>query len=84
MLFPGQGSQRPGMGKDIYEAFPAARHVFHEIDEALRLKLSKTMFEGTMEELSRTELTQPAILAHSIATLKVIEVCTMFVYDKDH
>jgi [acyl-carrier-protein] S-malonyltransferase len=66
-FFPGQGSQSPGMGLDVRDAFPEARQTFDEADEALGQALSKTIFEGTAEELKRTEITQPAILTTSIA-----------------
>ncbi|MBL0928871.1 MAG: ACP S-malonyltransferase [Alphaproteobacteria bacterium] len=71
--FPGQGSQAPGMGKDLAEAFAAARAVFEEVDEALKQKLSKLMFEGPAEELTLTANAQPALMAHSIAVLRVLE-----------
>ena len=67
-LFPGQGSQAVGMGRDLYLNSIAARDVFDEIDEILGRKLTTTMFEGPAEELTRTENTQPAIMATSIAT----------------
>ncbi|WP_149539194.1 ACP S-malonyltransferase [Siccirubricoccus phaeus] len=72
-VFPGQGSQAPGMGRDLAAAFPAAREVFEEVDEALRQKLSKLMFEGPAEELTLTANAQPALMAHSIAVLRVLE-----------
>ena len=72
-IFPGQGSQAVGMGRDLAAAFPSAREVFEEIDETLRQKLSKLMFEGPGEELVLTENTQPALMAHSLAVLKVLE-----------
>ena len=71
--FPGQGSQAPGMGKDLAEAFAAARAVFEEVDDALKQKLSKLMFEGPAEELMLTANAQPALMAHSIAVLRVLE-----------
>jgi [acyl-carrier-protein] S-malonyltransferase len=71
--FPGQGSQAPGMGKDLAEAFASARAVFEEVDEALKQKLSKLMFEGPGEELMLTANAQPALMAHSIAVLRVLE-----------
>jgi [acyl-carrier-protein] S-malonyltransferase len=71
--FPGQGSQNPGMGKDLAEAFASARAVFEEVDEALKQKLSKLMFEGPAEELTLTANAQPALMAHSIAVLRVLE-----------
>ena len=72
-IFPGQGSQYPGMGKDLVENFPAARMVFEEVDEALGFSLSTLCFEGPAEELQLTENTQPAILSVSIAALKAIQ-----------
>ncbi len=75
-LFPGQGSQAVGMGKDLYLNSIAAREVFDEIDDILDRKLSTTMFEGPTEELTRTENTQPAIMATSIATWRAMEEAT--------
>ncbi|MBB5519859.1 ACP S-malonyltransferase [Amphiplicatus metriothermophilus] len=72
-VFPGQGSQSVGMGRALAEAFPAAREVFEEVDEALKQKLSKLMWEGPMEELTLTANAQPALMAHSIAMLRVLE-----------
>jgi [acyl-carrier-protein] S-malonyltransferase len=72
-IFPGQGSQAVGMGRDLAAAFAAAREVFEEVDETLKQKLSKLMFEGPGEELTLTENTQPALLAHSLAVLRVLE-----------
>src|SRR6267142_55398 len=66
-IFPGQGSQYAGMGKDLAEHFPAARKVFEEADEVLGFSLSRLCFEGPAEELQLTENTQPAILATSMA-----------------
>jgi [acyl-carrier-protein] S-malonyltransferase len=71
-VFPGQGSQAPGMGRALAEAFPVARAVFEEVDEALKQKLSALMFEGEPEALTLTENAQPALMAHSIATLRVL------------
>jgi len=68
-IFPGQGSQHPGMGRDLAERFPAARQVFEEADEALGFSLSQLCFEGTAEQLQLTENTQPAILTASAAAL---------------
>ncbi|MBK8013283.1 MAG: ACP S-malonyltransferase [Deltaproteobacteria bacterium] len=67
LLFPGQGSQAPGMGKDLADASAAARDVFAEADEALGMSISRVCFEGDEAELKRTEITQPAILTVSIA-----------------
>ncbi len=72
-IFPGQGSQAVGMGRDLAAAFSAAREVFQEVDETLKQRLSKLMFEGPGEELTLTENTQPALMAHSLAVLRVLE-----------
>lgn len=71
--FPGQGSQVVGMGKDLADAYPEARAVFAEVDEALGQKLSDIMFEGPEDTLRLTENTQPAMMAVSIAIMKVLE-----------
>jgi [acyl-carrier-protein] S-malonyltransferase len=73
-IFPGQGSQAVGMGKDLAEKYPAARQAFQEADEALGYKLSQVCFEGPEEKLRLTEITQPAILTASIAALRVVEM----------
>ena len=75
-LFPGQGSQAVGMGKDLYLNSIAAREVFDEIDDRLGRKLSTLMFEGPDDELQQTENTQPAIMATSIATWRAMEEAT--------
>ncbi len=72
-VFPGQGSQTVGMGKELADAFPAAKAVFQEVDDALGQNLSSIMFEGPDEDLVLTENTQPALLACSIAVLRVLE-----------
>jgi [acyl-carrier-protein] S-malonyltransferase len=72
-IFPGQGSQRAGMGKELAEQFPAARAVFDQADQALGFPLSKLCFEGPEEELKLTANTQPAILATSVAAYRVLE-----------
>lgn len=72
-IFPGQGSQYPGMGKQLVDSFPVARQVFDEADDALSLKLSAICFSGSEEDLKLTANTQPAILATSIAVLRVVE-----------
>ena len=72
-IFPGQGSQALGMGKDLAEKYPIARQTFEEADQALGYKLSQICFEGPEEQLRLTEITQPAILTASIATLRVLE-----------
>jgi len=72
LLFPGQGSQSVGMGKDLCESFPEAKAVFDEADSALGFAISKICFEGPEEDLRRTANTQPAILTHSIAALRAL------------
>lgn len=72
-LFPGQASQAPGMGLDLYKNSMAAREVFQEADEILGRKLSEVIFEGTKEELTRTENAQPSIATVSIAAWRAIE-----------
>jgi [acyl-carrier-protein] S-malonyltransferase len=72
-IFPGQGSQAVGMGKDFAEKYPIARQTFDEADEALGYKLSQLCFEGPEEQLRLTEITQPAILTVSIAALRVLQ-----------
>jgi [acyl-carrier-protein] S-malonyltransferase len=71
-LFPGQGSQTVGMGKDLADKYPVARQTFDEADEALGYKLSQLCFEGPEEKLRLTEITQPAILTASVAALRVL------------
>ncbi|ANK13740.1 ACP S-malonyltransferase [Erythrobacter neustonensis] len=72
-IFPGQGSQKVGMGADLAEASAAAREVFEEVDDALRQHLSALMREGPEDRLTLTENAQPAIMANAIATLRVLE-----------
>jgi [acyl-carrier-protein] S-malonyltransferase len=72
-IFPGQGSQAVGMGRDLAAAFAAAREVFGEVDETLKQRLSKLMFEGPAEELTLTENAQPALMALSMAVVRVLE-----------
>src|SRR5258708_7270621 len=72
-IFPGQGSQAVGMGKELAEKYPVARQTFEEADQALGYKLSQVCFEGPEEQLRLTEITQPAILTVSISALRVLE-----------
>lgn len=73
LLFPGQGAQHVGMGKDLCEAYPRAREVFQQADELLGFGLSKICFEGPEPELNRTDVSQPAILVHSWAVVEVLK-----------
>jgi [acyl-carrier-protein] S-malonyltransferase len=72
LLFPGQGSQKPGMGRDLADTHPAARQVFDAADAALGVPLSHLMFEGPAEELTLTHNAQPALLAHGAAVWAVV------------
>lgn len=74
LVFPGQGSQTIGMGKELYENFICARVVFDEVDSALSRKLSKIIFEGDMDELTRTDNAQPALMAMSMAVISVMQI----------
>ena len=73
LIFPGQGSQVVGMGKELAERYPEARQTFEEADHALGYKLSQLCFEGPEDQLRLTEITQPAILATSVAALRVLQ-----------
>jgi [acyl-carrier-protein] S-malonyltransferase len=72
-LFPGQGSQAVGMGAELAASFPSARMVFEEVDAALSQKLSEIMFQGPIETLTLTENAQPALMAVSLAAMRVLE-----------
>lgn len=72
IIFPGQGAQEPGMGREIFENYPVSRQAFEEADEALGFSLSDKIFNGTQEELGLTEITQPAILTVSIAAFRAL------------
>src|SRR5205807_3449989 len=72
-LFPGQGSQAVGMGKELASLYPVARHTFEEADEALGMSISRLCFEGPEDDLKMTEITQPAILTMSIAVQRVLQ-----------
>jgi len=80
--FPGQGSQSVGMGKDLAEAFPEARRVFEEVDEALGQKLSAIMWEGPEEKLTLTANAQPALMAVSVAALRALDARGFALKDK--
>lgn len=72
-IFPGQGSQFIGMGKSLYESFTEAKEVFQEVDDSLSQNLSSIIFDGEIEELTETQNTQPALMAVSVAVVKVLE-----------
>ena len=72
-VFPGQGSQAMGMGKELASAFPVAKQLFEEVDEALSQPLTKLMFEGPEEDLTLTANTQPALMAVSLAIMRILE-----------
>ncbi len=72
IVFPGQGSQSVGMGQQLAKAFPEAQHIFQEVDDALDYKLSRIIFEGPQEDLTLTQNTQPALMAVSLAIMRVL------------
>ncbi len=65
-VFPGQGAQYPGMGKDLYENSPKAKELFEQANEILGFRITDLMFEGTIDDLKQTKVTQPAIFLHSV------------------
>lgn len=71
-IFPGQGAQYPGMGRDIYEAYPAYKELVDRTDNILGMKLSDIIFDGSKEELSKTEITQPAVLMTSVGIMDIL------------
>jgi [acyl-carrier-protein] S-malonyltransferase len=72
-IFPGQGAQYPGMGKDLYQNSAKAKALFEKANEILGFEITKTMFEGTIDDLKETKVTQPAIFLHSVLLAKTIE-----------
>ena len=78
LIFPGQGAQYVGMGKDLYQQFPAAKVIFEKANHILGLDITKLCFEGPKEELTRTDICQPAILTASIAALRALESVSPF------
>lgn len=73
-VFPGQGAQFTGMGKDLYENSPVAKELFEKANEILGFRITDIMFEGTAEELKETKVTQPAVFLHSVILAKVLDV----------
>lgn len=71
-VFPGQGAQFPGMGKDLYENYPAAKALFEQANEILGFRITDIMFDGTEEELRQTKVTQPAIFLHSVVLANLL------------
>ena len=71
-IFPGQGSQFPGMGKDLFDQYEIAKKLFNQANEILGFDLSKIIFEGAKEDLQQTSVTQPAIYVHSVVLSKVM------------
>jgi [acyl-carrier-protein] S-malonyltransferase len=71
-IFPGQGAQFPGMGKDLYEKYPAAKELFDQANEILGFNITGLMFDGTEEDLKQTKVTQPAIFLHSVILARVM------------
>jgi len=72
-VFPGQGAQFPGMGKDLYEKSSLARELFEKANEILGFRITDIMFEGTEEDLKQTKVTQPAIFLHSVLLAKTLQ-----------
>jgi [acyl-carrier-protein] S-malonyltransferase len=75
-VFPGQGSQFPGMGKNLYESNTKARNLFETANDILGFRISDTMFNGTEEELKQTNITQPAVFLHSVIAFEILESAT--------
>jgi [acyl-carrier-protein] S-malonyltransferase len=73
-IFPGQGAQFPGMGKDLYETSAVAKDLFEKANDILGFRITDIMFEGTAEELKETKVTQPAVFLHSVILAKVLDV----------
>ena len=78
-VFPGQGAQYEGMGKDLYETYPLARELFEEANEILGFRITDIMFSGTSEDLQQTRVTQPAVMIHSYIKSQVCTIEKLFV-----
>ena len=83
-VFPGQGAQTIGMGRELAEAYPAAMDVFREVDEALGEDLSKLIWDGDIEELTLTRNAQPALMATSMAAFRALEAEGFGINDADY
>src|SRR5438552_16287561 len=75
LLFPGQGVQKPGMGKNLYDRYPAARRVFERAEQVLEMPVRKLCFDGPVEELNRTDVIQPCVMTVCWAAYEVWRVC---------
>jgi len=73
-VFPGQGAQFTGMGKDLYETSPLAKELFEKANEILGFRITDIMFEGTAEQLKETKVTQPAVFLHSVILAKTLDI----------
>ena len=77
-VFPGQGAQYVGMGKDLYNSFPEAKKLFNKANEILGFNITELMFNGTEEDLRQTKVTQPAIFLHSVILFLVADSITRY------